>query len=128
MKKLFHFLNFLLLFWMVKKTGAEDGEQFIFHWEELSISFLFLVFWLLTRKTRWSVVQNSSTSFPLIWNNLVNYFVLVYNSTYTYACWILCAFFQFVLRNTGKMSCEWVFKSYETCKWNFVTILSWRSN
>ena len=30
------------------------------------------------------------------------------------ACWISCAFFQFVLRNTGKMSCDKGFKaSYE---------------
>ena len=29
-------------------------------------------FLLLTRKRRWSAVQNSSTSFPLIWDNLVN--------------------------------------------------------
>ena len=37
------------------------------------------------------------------------------------ACWISCAFFQFVLRNTGKMCCDKGFKaSYETWKWNLI--------
>ena len=78
------------------------------------VSFV-VIFCLLLRKRRWSAVQNTSTSFPLIWNNLVNYSAQQLKLAGYHA-----RSFNLFLETLLKRLAKNVFKSYETWKWNLV--------
>ena len=78
------------------------------------VSFV-VIFCLLLRKRRWSAVQNTSTSFPLIWNNLVNYSAQQLKLA-GYHARSFNLFSETLLKRLVKN----VFKSYETWKWNLV--------
>ena len=70
---------------------VQKMKRSLYFYTKNSPRFLFFeVFSFLTRKRRWSAVQNSSISFPLIWNNLINYSAQVYNSTYQSLLDIMC--------------------------------------
>ena len=77
------FWFFAFIFNNKKKKQSQKMEGSLCFYEKNSPqAWLFGIFELPSRKRRWSAVQNSSTSFPLIWDNLVNYSAQIYSSTY----------------------------------------------
>ena len=76
------FLCFAFILNNKKKKQSQKIGGSLYFYEKNSPNFLFLgIFLLLTRNRRCSAVQNSSTWFPLIWDNLVNYSAQIYSST-----------------------------------------------
>ena len=119
------FFYFSLLFSIIKWKSRRRRWRavYISMRRTLHVFYFSGFFYYLREKENWvqfRILQLAT--FPLIWNNLVSYSVQVYNSTYQpiKACWISGAFFQFILRNTRKMSSDKSFKSYETWKWNII--------
>ena len=106
-EKLSSFFYFLLLFPITKRESSPRRWRavYISIRKTLNVFYFLRFFDYLSEKeegVQFRILQLYSHWFGIMLSIIWHKFATVPIK----ACWILCAFFQFVLRNTGKISCD----------------------